>query len=344
MSSAFSGVFGNERLVELLSREISRGELSHAFLLEGGQGSGRHTLARAAALALAEAKGAAAAERRRIETGSSPDVRSFGLLPGKKTFGVDTVRAVRAECALAPSELPFRVFILENAERMTIAAQNASLKILEEPPAEVYFFLLTESARLLLDTLRSRAALLRMERFSPARLREYLSSGHPSLPKNLRKITSEERISAAIEGADGRIGRLLAALGGGSRARKKAEGTEEEVTALLRAASSRDVRQVFAAVGALPGKSTSGREELCAAMAGAERAARDLLVLRVHSSEDLLFFPARGEAEALARRFTRRQLMRLRDIFHEGAARLAAGAGMALFKTALAEHILAALA
>lgn len=94
--------------------------------------------------------------------GLHPDIIRIAPPEGKKEIPVDTVRAVRAESIIMPNEADVKVFIIENADMMNASAQNALLKILEEPPRHVRFILTAENPSLLLDTVRSRCAEVRL--------------------------------------------------------------------------------------------------------------------------------------------------------------------------------------
>lgn len=94
------------------------------------------------------------------EVGSHPDITRVGALDGKKFLSVAQIRDLRADAFVKPHQAPHRVFIIEDAHRMNEQAQNALLKVLEEPPKNVIFILLVPSKTLLLDTIISRCVLL----------------------------------------------------------------------------------------------------------------------------------------------------------------------------------------
>ena len=77
-----------------------------------------------------------------------------------RSFHIDTVRALREDAYILPNEAPRRVFLLAEAQNMTEQAQNALLKILEEPPASALFLLTCENRGQLLETIRSRVVTL----------------------------------------------------------------------------------------------------------------------------------------------------------------------------------------
>lgn len=225
----FDSVVANKGTVEMLSRAVAAGSLSHALIIEGDSGSGKHTLAFSLAAALA---GGDASTEGRMRAGLCPDVRLIGAADGRKTIGVETVREMTRLAYITSNEFDFRMFIIENAEAMTASAQNAFLKLLEEPPSGVYFVLLCTSSTLLLPTVRSRAVLLRTERCSDEEVKRYVLGVSP------RARAMEGKGGAELDGlvrrADGVIGealRLIERAGVGSdKARLAAEGVIKALT------------------------------------------------------------------------------------------------------------------
>jgi len=171
----FSKVYGNDEIKAMFSSLIAGGKLAHAYLICGAEGSGKKTLSFAVAATLAQ-KNADAQMCRRVESGYCPDVMLIKAPDDKKTTGVDAVREFIGTVALAPDELDFKMYIFDKADRLTVQAQNALLKVIEEPPQGVYIFLLCEEASQMLPTVRSRVQTVFTERLSPSEIREYFSS------------------------------------------------------------------------------------------------------------------------------------------------------------------------
>ena len=175
MSECFSAVVGNDALCARLASELRGDKLSHAYIFEGPRGIGKHTLAKETAMALAcrerTAKNAPipcrkCPECRKIEEGFSPDIITVKKPADRVFLPVDTIRELRRTISVVPNDLSFKVYIIEDAHTMNAQAQNAFLLTLEEPPPFVLFLLLTESAGALLETIRSRAPILRLSRVS----------------------------------------------------------------------------------------------------------------------------------------------------------------------------------
>ena len=163
---------------ERMSQLIATGEVAHAWLFAGPAGSGKLP----AALAMAAALNCEVEPGRGCGTCSScvritrrrfPDVHH--IVPEGPLIPVDVVREmVVAQAARSPFEGRMKVFILEEAERMNPAAQNAILKTLEEPVPDTTFVLISERDEELLDTVRSRCVLIRFEPVPEERVVEEL--------------------------------------------------------------------------------------------------------------------------------------------------------------------------
>ena len=171
--NAFSSIYGNKENTAMFSSLIEAGKLSHAYLISGPEGSGKKTLSLAVGAALAAKNGADDATLLRIERGFCPDVSVVLPPDDKKTTGVDTVREFISTVALSPSELEFKMYIFDKAERLTPQAQNALLKVIEEPPADVYIFLLCEEPSSIIGTVRSRVQSAFMQRIPSEEIIKY---------------------------------------------------------------------------------------------------------------------------------------------------------------------------
>jgi DNA polymerase-3 subunit delta' len=152
----FGDFAGNAQAKKLLAADIDAGRFPHALLIEGEAGSGRRTLARILARA---AVCRSSAERPcgmcdACRKSEHPDITLYG--DEGSILSVDTIRSLRQEAYVLPNESAYRVMLLAGAQSMTPQAQNALLKILEEPPRHVLFILTCENRTQLLETIRSR--------------------------------------------------------------------------------------------------------------------------------------------------------------------------------------------
>ena len=161
-----AGLLGNEELKRRLTASIRAGKNSHCYMICGPEGSGKKTLARFMAQALqCEAPNAPCGQCnacRKVEGGIHPDVITVDD-PEKKSVSVDLSRQVQADAYVRPNEGKKKIYLIPRAQLMTNEAQNALLKLIEEPPHYAVFLLLTTNAEKLLPTVRSRSVELRME-------------------------------------------------------------------------------------------------------------------------------------------------------------------------------------
>lgn len=163
--SEFAG-YGDKMLQ--LMRSVQAGRIVHALLLAGPRGSGKRTVAGLMAQALVCAGSpkpcGACPACKRFLAGAHPDVKI--VRPEKKTIGVDRIRDLIDALALRPYEGGRHIAIIEQADRMTPAAQNALLKTLENPTGDVMFFLITDAPGALLPTVVSRCQTVRFSDLS----------------------------------------------------------------------------------------------------------------------------------------------------------------------------------
>jgi DNA polymerase III subunit delta' len=167
------------RVVAGLARQIASGESAHSWLLLGPPGSGKKptATAMAAALQCSVAPGVGCGECStclRIMRHRHPDVHH--IVPEGPIIPVDVIREfVLPEASRSPFEAHRKVFVIEEAERMNPAAQNALLKTLEEPLPDTVFILISDREEELLDTIRSRCRVVRLEPVPEQRIVELLT-------------------------------------------------------------------------------------------------------------------------------------------------------------------------
>ncbi len=159
----FDALLGNERLKDNLRSSISRGRISHFYLISGPAGSGKRTLAKLLAAAIlcnaTEKPCGSCPACRKVFGGGHPDYITIDD-PEKKTVPVDLIRDARADMYIRPNEADRKIYLFPRAQDMGIPGQNALLKVLEEPPAYGVFILLTDNPQKLLPTVRSRCTEL----------------------------------------------------------------------------------------------------------------------------------------------------------------------------------------
>jgi DNA polymerase-3 subunit delta' len=205
----FDNLLGNQRLKDNLTAAISRGRISHFYLISGPVGSGKKTLARllsAAILCRGEAVPCLSCSAcRKVMGDNHPDMITV-LDPEHKNVAVKIVRQIREDMFIRPNEADKKIYIFP--QELGIEGQNALLKILEEPPSYGVFMLLTDNPEKLLPTVRSRATELRLERVPAELLQKKLRQDFPD--------ADEQTLSAAIQRGGGYPGQVIRLLQDGS--------------------------------------------------------------------------------------------------------------------------------
>ncbi len=150
----------NSTVYNTVNELIKRNKLPHAILIDSGSEAVRLDLAMHIASAFiceSSMPCGACAACKKVKSGSHPDVTVYSPeLTGKKNFPVDLVREIRTDAFILPNEAKHKVYILKDADKMLPPAQNAFLKILEEPPSHARFILLCKSRAAMLETVMSR--------------------------------------------------------------------------------------------------------------------------------------------------------------------------------------------
>lgn len=144
---------------------IDRRRLSHAYILSGPAGSGKHALADwMASCYVCSGEGAApcglCSGCRKAAARIHPDIIRAG--DDGEAINVAAARALRADAYIRPNEAPRKVYLLDHAQDMNPSAQNALLKVLEDGPPYAAFLLLAENDAALLSTIRSRCETVRL--------------------------------------------------------------------------------------------------------------------------------------------------------------------------------------
>lgn len=318
MPDVFGKIAGNHALKTRLAAEIRNASLSHAYIIEGPAGSGKHTIATEIAAALACEKRTdptaplpckTCPACRKILSGNSPDLIRINR-GDKATLGVEAVRDLRQDVWIAPNDLDTKIYLIEDAHLMTVQAQNAFLLTLEEPPAYVLFLLLCETAAPLLETVRSRAPILRTEPISPAETEAWLIRNIPDA--STLKRTNPGELAEIIAASDGSIGRAKDLL---DPAKRKAvlsrrESAREFVSLCAGRRSGGATLRYLASLG-------QKRDELTAQCNVTLACLRDLLLCKQSENAPLCFFADREEAAELSYSFTTPALLRYCDAVNE---------------------------
>ena len=130
----FSDVVGQEHITNTLTGSLKVGKTSHAYLFTGPRGCGKTSVARILAH-----------EINGFEYTIEDEYVDIIEIDGASNRGIDNIRELREKAAIAPTVGKYKVYIINEAEKMTTQAQNAILKTLEEPPAYAVILLLVSN-------------------------------------------------------------------------------------------------------------------------------------------------------------------------------------------------------
>ena len=174
----FAGIFGQEKAREVFARALRERTLSHAYLLSGPEGLAKTAFARELGVALVCACGGcgACAECERAHRGVHPDLHVVAR--EGDLIRVAQVDPVIADLSLKPFAAGRRVWVIPEVEHLHPAAANKLLKSIEEPPAHVYFLLVTDRLERVLPTIVSRCQQVELRPLSDAQVAAYLRAKH----------------------------------------------------------------------------------------------------------------------------------------------------------------------
>jgi DNA polymerase-3 subunit delta' len=298
----FRDIIGHRRLIALLSRSIARETLPPSLILSGPAGIGKRLAASAVAQALnclTPLRNAPRDDAAGVDDGQTLDLDACGRCPActriargvhpdvlaiepndKGNIKIEVIRDAVDRAGYRPFEGRRRVTVIDQADGLERSAQNALLKILEEPPSGSVFLLVTALPDLLLATVRSRCPQLRFRPLEVSEVAHALA----------RQGVEREQANAVAALADGSIGRAVAAS-----ASDLVEAREVAIRVLSQAAVSDDGRRRIDAARELVGKSggpaASERDQLAVHLHAMASLLRDLEVIRTAADRRILANP-----------------------------------------------------
>lgn len=190
----FKAIIGHDTIKSQIVNSINSGRFSHAHIITGEDGIGKSLIAKETAIRLLGKD----KEKQYV------DIVEFKMLKDKKSIGIDEIKNIIQETTKKPYEGDKKVIILYRSDKMTEAAQNAFLKTIEEPPKGVFIILLCEKLENILDTIKSRCQVYKLNRLKEEEMLRFLNNKFESLSEDEVKA-----VSAFSDGIPGRSERFI---------------------------------------------------------------------------------------------------------------------------------------
>ena len=202
----FSDIIGQKAIIEHLYNALRTGSISHAYILSGDAGSGRKTIANIYAMAL-QCDDLEIEEIRpktrllepcgkciscmQAQSGNQPDI--ITITHSKNSIGVEEIRRMRADLQIKPYSSPHKIYLIPDAEKLTVQAQNALLKTLEEPPEYAVIILIANGLVSFLPTVLSRCVVLQTRAVEEAQIAQFLCRKRRNCPRSRRRFWRASR-------------------------------------------------------------------------------------------------------------------------------------------------------
>lgn len=204
--AGFASIIGHEQIIEHLQNAISTDKISHAYIFNGPDQSGKMSLAKSFAMALQcqqnTTEGCMECHScKQALSGNQPDIIYLQHeKPG--TISVDDIRKqINGDIMVKPYASPYKIYIIDEAEKMNQQAQNALLKTIEEPPAYAVILLLTNNAESFLPTILSRCITLNLKAVPDDEIRSFLMKTYqiPDYKADICTAFAQGNVGKAIQ-------------------------------------------------------------------------------------------------------------------------------------------------
>ena len=179
--SSFKDVVGHKNIIQYIENAVKTDKVSHAYILNGEKGSGKRLLANLFAMSLQcqnrDEDGDACGKCQSCKQAASNNQPDIIRVTHEKpnTISIDDIREqINNDIVIKPYSSKYKIYIVPDADMMSVQAQNALLKTIEEPPAYAVILLLTENAEILLPTIRSRCVMLKLRNIKDQLIKKYL--------------------------------------------------------------------------------------------------------------------------------------------------------------------------
>lgn len=233
--AGFSDIIGQEMIKEHLQNAIKTGSISHAYIISGERSSGKEFIATIFAMTLQCEQGGTEPcnechSCKQVLSKNQPDI-IYLTHEKPNTISVDDIRQqVNRDIAIKPYAGPKKIYIINEAEKMSVSAQNALLKTLEEPPEYAVIIMLTTNSDAMLNTILSRCIVLKMKPVDDKLVKQFLM-------ENVKIPDYKAEVCAAF--ARGNIGkaRLLALS-------EEFDNIKEEAVTLLKYIDDMEINEI----------------------------------------------------------------------------------------------------
>lgn len=300
-------ILGNEKIRHHLRESIIKQSISHAYILAGDKGIGKSKIAREFAMELICEKHTGCGECpacRQFLADAYPDFFYMDA-KGKESIGIDRIREnIVNDVSIRPYHGKVKIYIIDEADKMTVGAQNALLKTIEEPPEYVVILLLVRNMSLLLETIRSRCIKLLLSVVSNDRIKSWL----------VEKGTSEDLAAVVASYSNG--------VPGIAKAMAESEdfaGMYNQNVEFLKKISEASINDILLFIEELK-KRTGGFKDFINFL---RLWYRDICILKLTKKMDnLVFIREEGIILRLSREYTLKKINSIIDLIDETEARL----------------------
>lgn len=314
----FDDILGHDAVKRHFQTAVKVHKISHAYILAGEAGMGKKSLADAFALTLFCESGQdrpcmKCHSCRQVLSGNHPDLIRV-THEKSQTIGVDDVREqINDTMMIRPYSGGYKVYIVDEAEKMTVQAQNALLKTIEEPPDYAVIMLLTVNPDGFLPTILSRCVQLKLKPLKDSEVRNYLEN-------RLQVPSGDADLYAAF--ARGNLGKAIR-LAGSDHFRH----LYDELIYMLKNVKGMDLSDMMARIRRWKDEELDMGECLDFIQVWY----RDALMLKVSGEEELLIFKEEQTAlDQLGRNTCYSGFERIFQAIERARARLAANVNMEL--------------
>lgn len=207
MRYSFNQILGHNQIIDHMKSAYTMQKVSHAYIIEGDEGMGKKTLV-TTYVKLLQCENPSGDEPChqcssciQIESNNHPDV-IFVESTKKTGYGVDDIREqIIQDIHVKPYKSKYKIYVVEDADLMTQAAQNSLLKTIEEPPSYGMFFLLAQNSRKFLATILSRSIRMSLKPIDLYEIRNYLIQTYSVSDKQAKVYSSFSRgnVGKALE-------------------------------------------------------------------------------------------------------------------------------------------------